>query len=55
MRFFTFKLKSRRVALRVPKATAEIPLVSVKAKALLNYNTMHKDALDRECRSINMR
>ena len=54
MRFFILKLKPGRFVVPAPKATAEIPPVSIEARAALNYNTLQKAALTRERRAINI-
>ena len=54
MRFFT-KLKIRRIELFEPKVTREIPVISIEARAALNYDALQKAALVHERRAINMR
>jgi hypothetical protein len=55
MRFFILKLKIRRFEALAPKAAAEMPPVSIEARAALNYNILQKAALTRERRAINVR
>jgi hypothetical protein len=54
MRFFTLKLKIGRIELFGSKVTTEIPLMSMEARAALNYDALQKAALAHERRAIDM-